>query len=188
MRYALAALLVTMSRTSALLKPSVIAHGRTCRRASTESFDGLSCSVFKLGKLKMGEQAQRLSRYAELKALAAKFVERKNAKDLASIFASLAPDASVYGLTGDAIESGLTEFFAKHRDLQHDIEDEPMVSGDNTVEYRFVKSWIDGDTDERVIWLSRDPSKPRDKVERLVFVGDKLLSADVVSVASQSGT
>ena len=148
------------------------------------TFDGLSCGTLMMNEFGMSKQAQRLARFAELQELAVEFIDRKNRGDLKAIFANLDPDsASIYGLTGEEIELGLTDFFKKHINLQHKIIDEPIVSSPDTVEYRFVKSWIDSNTGEQKTWRSRDPERQRDKVERLVFGKDsQLLSVDVVSI------
>ncbi|GMH63355.1 hypothetical protein TL16_g03689 [Triparma laevis f. inornata] len=150
--------------------------------AETPAFDGLTCGAFKLEKLKMGEQAKRLSRFAFLKSKAFEFIKYKNAGDLASIFSNLTPNAEVYGLKGDSIETGLTDFFENYKELHHEIIGEPIITLPDTVEYRFVKSWIDGECGERKVWESRDEEKGRDKVERLIFCEDKLLAVSVVEV------
>ena len=49
-----------------------------------------------------------------------------------------------------------------------------------TVSYRFVKSWTEDGA--RVTWESKDDTKGRDKVEKLVFDEGRLVSAAVVAV------
>ena len=170
-------------RACALVRAPSRTASRTALRAATdEAFDGLSCKVFKLDQLATGSQATRLGRFAELKDLAKEFIDRKNSGDLAAIFADLAVGANVYGLEGDAIEPGLTAFFAKHEGLHHEIVGDVTVDSTETgtVSYRFVKSWTEDGA--RVTWESKDDTKGRDKVEKLVFDEGRLVSAAVVAV------
>jgi hypothetical protein len=189
-------LLLSALRLSSAFEARCGKHGRRCGRAAaassssdnTAAFDGLSCSAFKLGALSGGEQAQRLAAFATLKERAITFISRKNAGDLEAIFCDTAPDADVYGLVGeDAFRPGLAAFFEEHRNLHHEIVGEPSVVTLEVVEYEFVKSWTDAAGAEQT-WRSVDASKPRNKVERLVFDPEtaQLKSVTVVNKEAQS--
>ena len=102
--------------------------------------------------------------------------------DLEPLFEMCAPNADIYGLTGEKIyRPGLTAFFAEHEGLQHELMAEPtcVSSQPAVVQYPFVKSWraADGKLQQ---WSSIDPEKPRNKVERLYFDDMGMLQRVVV--------
>jgi len=86
------------------------------------------------------------------------------------------PTVDLYGLKGEDVRPGFTSFFESHPNLYHELLDEPTVIGEGTVQYSFIKRWR-RDVDESEengdgnyeIWKSIDPTKPRNKVERLWF-------------------
>jgi hypothetical protein len=115
------------------------------------------------------------------------FIRHKNAAGrgdatLDPVFDMCSPDVDLYGLTGDEVRPGLTAFFVGHKGIQHELIDESMqVVGPRTVQYAFVKSW-QADDGEMQRWSSMDPTKPRNKVERLDFDNEGMLAR--VSVVS----
>ena len=129
-------------------------------------------------KVKANAEAKEpgVESYDTLKKLANDFMQRRNKGDIAGIVKDLAPKAELYGLKGDKIRSGLEDFFKDHKNLQHVMTEDPWQLGSDTIEYRFEKSWDGGS------WNSYDIGEQRDKVERLVFEGDKLKQVTVEEV------
>uniref|UniRef100_A0A7S4B330 SnoaL-like domain-containing protein n=1 Tax=Chrysotila carterae TaxID=13221 RepID=A0A7S4B330_CHRCT len=116
---------------------------------------------------------------ADLEQVALKFLQLKNEGDLASIFQMVATDADIYGLRGSEIESGLGAFFESHQELHHELVGQPESVAPMVVQYRFVKTWVEDGAVRR--WVSGDPEKPRNKVERItVDANGKLLCVEVV--------
>mmetsp|Transcript_41327 Transcript_41327/g.46980 ORF Transcript_41327/g.46980 Transcript_41327/m.46980 type:complete len:176 (-) Transcript_41327:118-645(-) len=112
-------------------------------------------------------------------SLAKDFLRNKNAAgrgdtNLDPVFEMCSPDVDLYGLKGDNVRPGFISFFQKYERLHHELIDEPVVVGPTTVQYSFIKTWIDGNEEEKV-WKSIDPEKPRNKVERLSFNEEGML-------------
>lgn len=110
----------------------------------------------------------------DLCSLAQEFIRLKNAagkgeSTLDPLFDICSPNVDLYGLLGENVRPGFISFFENHPQLYHELIGEPSVLGPTTVQYAFSKSWLDLDTNEKKIWKSIDPEKPRNKVERLNF-------------------
>jgi hypothetical protein len=117
------------------------------------------------------------------------FVRHKNAagsgeSTLDAVFDMCSADVDLYGLTGDQVRPGFIAFFESHEGLHHELLDESTIttnviigsgSGSSAVQYPFIKTWKN-EQGELQRWSSIDPSKPRNKVERLEFDGDGMLS------------
>lgn len=112
----------------------------------------------------------------------------KNNNNNANNNASNNYNANIYGLTGEDIRPGLEKFFEEYQGLQHKLIAEPICVGSGptttyyTVQYPFEKSWrkllaVEDNNNnsnnnnkwEDKLWSSIDPTKPRNKVERLCF-------------------
>ncbi|KAJ1463323.1 hypothetical protein M885DRAFT_504981 [Pelagophyceae sp. CCMP2097] len=145
--------------------------------ASDAALAARAAAEIEVEQMRADARARRAAAAAEareeseawLRSCARSFIEMKNAGDLDSIFAILAPDANVYGLSGEAIVPGLTAYFQEHRQLHHEIIGEPRIVDERTVDYVFVKSWTDDAGDH--VWKSLDADRdpPRNKVERLSY-------------------
>ena len=124
---------------------------------------------------------------SKLIELAKEFIDNKNAagsgeSSLAGVFNICSNSVDLYGLTGEDVRPGFIKFFEKHRNLYHELMDEPSVVGPGVVQYPFVKQWKDEDGKEKV-WKSIDADKPRNKVERLGFDNEgQLIKVSVVEV------
>ena len=124
---------------------------------------------------------------SKLIELAKDFIDNKNAagsgeSSLDGVFDMCSNSVDLYGLTGEDVRPGFIKFFEKHRNLYHELMDEPSVVGPGVAQYPFVKQWKDEDGKEKV-WKSIDADKPRNKVERLGFDNEgQLIKVSVVEV------
>uniref|UniRef100_A0A7S3UYP7 Uncharacterized protein n=1 Tax=Heterosigma akashiwo TaxID=2829 RepID=A0A7S3UYP7_HETAK len=100
------------------------------------------------------------------------------------IYGNLDQDAVVYGTKGKVkIQDELSWFFFQHPELHHEVVGDYEVMDANTVQYKFIKSWVDPDSNEKQNWDSSLPD--RNKVERIVFTEEgKIKDVSVTKLCS----
>ena len=159
--------------------------GAVSRSRLASAFYSSPLSTNNINVPKRASSGNHLYATAELPAerlcsLAKDFIGHKNAagrgdSNLDPVFDMCSSDVDLYGLTGDGVRPGFVAFFDKFQSLHHELIEEPTVVGPTTVQYSFTKAWVDENGDKKT-WKSIDPDKPRNKVERLAFDKEGMLT------------
>jgi len=183
-------LLIAMFRSTLAFQTSIIRSSSAFHAILPQT---LKRRLYSVSNNSDSDRQSISSNDAELVNLAKSFIINKNAagsgeSTLDGVFDMCSPAVDLYGLKGDDVRPGFTSFFESHGGLHHELLEEPSVVGSGVVQYPFIKRWkssgeenqYDGG-DNIMVWKSIDPTKPRNKVERLCFDAEsKLVKVSVV--------